>query len=106
MILEVAILNVKTGLENDFERDFKIAGKYISSINGYINHTLKKCIEIKNQYVLLVNWETIEDHNIGFRQSKEYLEWKKLLHHYYEPFPSVEHYETIIENEKTTANKV
>lgn len=98
MILEIAILNVKNGLEVQFEKDFKIAGKYISSIKGYIGHSLKKCVEIKNQYILLVDWETIEDHNIGFRKSEEYLKWKELLHDYYEPFPTVEHYETIIEN--------
>lgn len=96
MILEVAILNVKLGLEEQFEIDFEIAGKYISNIKGYKNHTLKKCIEKENQYILLVNWETIEDHNIGFRKSKEYLKWKELLHHYYKPFPTVEHYKTII----------
>ena len=100
MILEVAILKVKKGLEKQFELDFKKAGKFISSIKGYVNHSLKKCMEQDNQYILLVNWEKIENHTIGFRQSSQYLEWKKLLHHYYEPFPTVEHYETIIENEK------
>ncbi|WP_025743323.1 antibiotic biosynthesis monooxygenase family protein [Aquimarina pacifica] len=98
MILELAILNVKKGLEKQFEIDFDIAGKYISSIKGYKGHTLKKCIEENNKYVLLVNWETIEDHTIGFRESTEYLEWKKMLHLYYDPFPTVEHYETIIQN--------
>ena len=92
MILELAILNIKTGLEKQFERDFDIAGKYISSIKGYKGHSLKKCIEEKTKYILLVNWETIEDHEIGFRKSKEYQEWKTLLHHFYEPFPIVEHY--------------
>lgn len=96
MILEVAILNVKTGQEQQFEADFKKAGVYISSIKGYIGHTLRKCIEQKNKYILLVDWETIEDHNINFRQSPEYLKWKQLLHHYYDPFPTVEHYETVI----------
>ncbi len=38
----------------------------------------------------------LDDHTIGFRQSGQYLEWKKLLHNYYNPFPTVEHYETII----------
>ncbi|MCH3881800.1 MULTISPECIES: antibiotic biosynthesis monooxygenase family protein [Tenacibaculum] len=92
MILEVAILNVKEGLSKDFEANFKIAEKIISSIKGYISHDLKKCIEEKNKYILLVNWETIEDHEIGFRKSDEYQEWKSLLHHFYEPFPTVEHY--------------
>lgn len=95
MILEVAMLNVIIGKENDFEVDFKIASKYISSIEGYIDHSLRKCIENKNKYILLVEWQTLEDHTIGFRQSEAYLEWKRLLHHYYDPFPTVEHYEVI-----------
>ncbi len=100
MILEVAILNVIQGREKQFEEDFKIAGKYISSINGYVQHSLKKCIEQESKYILLVSWEKIEDHTIGFRQSKQYLEWKNLLHNYYDPFPTVEHFETIIDSEK------
>jgi heme-degrading monooxygenase HmoA len=95
MILEVAMLNVIVGKEEDFEKDFKIASKYISSIEGYINHSLRKCIENKNKYILLVEWQTLEDHTIGFRQSEAYLEWKRLLHNYYDPFPTVEHYESI-----------
>lgn len=96
MILEVAVLNVKIGQEKQFEKDFKKAGQFISSIKGYLNHSLKKCIGEDNKYILLVNWEKLENHTVGFRQSTQYLEWKKLLHHYYDPFPTVEHYETII----------
>ncbi len=99
MILEVAILNVKSGQEDNFEKDFLIAGQYISSIKGYLRHSLRKCLEQKNKYILLVDWENLEDHTIGFRLSAEYLEWKKILHHYYDPFPTVEHYETIFESE-------
>jgi heme-degrading monooxygenase HmoA len=99
MILEVAILHVKSGQEKQFELDFAIAGQYISAIKGYVKHSLRKCLEQNNKYILLVDWEHLEDHTIRFRESTEYLEWKKLLHHYYDPFPTVEHYEIIIENE-------
>ncbi|MCC8427070.1 antibiotic biosynthesis monooxygenase [Mucilaginibacter sp. UR6-11] len=92
MILEAAILNVIPGNETQFENDFATAGQYISVIKGYIKHSLHKCIEQPNQYLLLVEWETLEDHTIGFRQSPQYLEWKKLLHLYYDPFPLVKHY--------------
>lgn len=92
MILEVAILKIKQGLSNEFESGFNKAEKIISSMNGYVSHQLKKCVEEDDKYILLVNWETIEDHEIGFRQSQEYQNWKQLLHHYYEPFPTVEHY--------------
>jgi len=92
MILEVAILNVKTGLSADFEEAFNKAQKIISSMKGYISHQLKKCIEENDQYILLINWKTLEDHTKGFRESTAYQEWKALLHHFYEPFPKVEHY--------------
>jgi len=100
MILEVAILNVKEGQDVNFEKDFYTAGQYINSIKGYVGHSLRKCVEQPNKYILLVDWENLEDHTVGFRQSEEYLEWKKLLHHYYDPFPTVEHFETVIESVK------
>lgn len=92
MILEVATLNIKEGLSEAFETNFLKSEKIIASVKGYISHQLKKCIEQDDKYILLVNWETIEDHEIGFRKSEAYQEWKALLHHFYEPFPTVEHY--------------
>ncbi len=92
MILEVAILNVKKELIEEFEAAFKGASEIISSIHGYISHELQKCIEVPNRYILLVRWETLEAHTVGFRKSQEYQEWKQLLHHFYDPFPVVEHY--------------
>ncbi|MEH2209321.1 antibiotic biosynthesis monooxygenase family protein [Nostoc sp.] len=95
MILEAVILNVKSGLEFDFEATFKKASKIISSMDGYLSHELHKCIEVQGKYLLLVRWETLESHTVGFRNSAEYQEWKKLLHHFYEPFPTVEHFKEI-----------
>ena len=100
MILELAILNVKKGQESAFESDFKRASQYISAISGYLRHSLQKCIEQDHKYVLLVEWNELEDHTIGFRESSEYLEWKKILHHYYDPFPAVEHYEMVVEGKR------
>ncbi|WP_298479362.1 antibiotic biosynthesis monooxygenase [uncultured Maribacter sp.] len=92
MIIEIAELKIKDGMSGDFEENFKKAELIISSMKGYISHQMKKCIEEENQYLLLVKWETLEDHEIGFRKSEKYQEWKKLLHHFYEPFPKVLHY--------------
>ena len=100
MILEVANLYVKDNEQDEFEKDFVIASNYISSIDGYIKHSLSKCIEVQNKYILLVEWENLESHTEGFRNSTQYLEWKKLLHHYYEPFPIVEHFEPIYQSQK------
>ncbi len=95
MITEIALLFVKENQIKQFESDFQEAGTYISAIPGYIKHSLQKCIEVPNKYVLLVEWEKLEDHTIGFRQSMEYQEWKRLLHHHYNPFPVVEHFSAI-----------
>ena len=95
MILEVAILDVIPGQENEFEAAFAQASLIISSMSGYISHQLQKCIEKQNRYILLVNWETLEAHTVGFRGSEQYQEWKRLLHHFYDPFATVEHYELL-----------
>ncbi len=95
MILEVAILTIKQGQEKDFERTFEKAQKIISSMKGYDSHQLQKCLENTNQYILLVNWQTLEAHTIDFRESKEYQGWRLLLHHFYEPCPTIEHYQII-----------
>jgi heme-degrading monooxygenase HmoA len=98
MVLEAAMLEVKEGQQEQFLEDFALASQYISAIDGYLGHSLRKCVEQENKFLLLVNWRKLEDHTIGFRQSPQYQEWKKLLHHYYEPFPVVEHFETILEH--------
>ena len=95
MILEVAILQIKPHLNQKFERAFEQAVPIIAAVPRYIEHDLQKCIEVDNQYIFLVKWITLEAHTIGFRQSKEYQTWKELPHHFYDPFPIVEHYHQI-----------
>ena len=92
MILEVAMLDVIPGREAEFERSFAEARRIISSMPGCLSHDLKRCVEKPSRYILLVSWATLEDHTVGFRGSPQYQEWKALLHHYYDPFPTVEHY--------------
>jgi heme-degrading monooxygenase HmoA len=92
MILEIAVLDVVAGREAEFEESFADAQRIIRSMRGYLSHELKRCVEQPSRYVLLVNWQRIEDHTEGFRSSPEYQEWRKLLHHYYDPPPQVAHY--------------
>lgn len=96
-VLEVAILDIKPEQNAEFEAAFRTASTIIAAIPGYIAHDLQRCIENKNRYILLVNWQTLTDHTIGFRRSPEYQAWKKLLHHFYDPFPTVEHYQTVFD---------
>lgn len=97
MILEHALLPVKPGTDERFIQAFGQAKHLISAIKGFRSLTLSRCIERPNTYLLLVTWDALEDHTEGFRQSLEYQEWRRLLHHFYEPFPTVEHFETVHE---------
>ena len=92
MILEVAVLDVKPGEGDAFERAFARAQTIISACPGYLSHELRRCVEKADRYLLLVHWRTLEDHTEGFRKSAPYQEWRRLLHPFYEPFPVVEHY--------------
>lgn len=92
MITEIALLHVKAGMTGAFKASFAQAQSIISSMKGYIEHSLEQCLENDHKFLLLVKWQTLEDHTIGFRQSIGYKEWKSLLHHYYDPFPTVEHF--------------
>ena len=95
MILEAAPLHVKPGQSQAFEAAFREAQSIISAMPGYRSHELQRRLEREGQYLLLVRWDSVANHEEGFRKSPQYQEWRKLLHHFYDPFPTVLHYEPI-----------
>ena len=92
MILEVALLAIRSGQETDFERAMAEARPLIAGTPGFRGMELRSCLETAGRYLLLVWWERLEDHTEGFRGSDRYNRWKALLHHFYDPFPVVEHF--------------
>ena len=92
MVLEVAILDVRPGESPAFEAAFREAQQLIAASPGYQRHELRRCLEAADRYLLLVWWDSLESHTEGFRKSPAYERWRRLLHHFYDPFPTVEHY--------------
>lgn len=92
MILEAATLNVNPGEEARFESAMRAARSLIAATPGFLGISVQRCIERPSSYLMLVRWEKLEDHTVGFRQSDRYQEWRKMLHHFYDPFPVVEHF--------------
>ncbi len=97
MILEAAVLDVKPGEETEFEAALEQAKAIISASPGFESLRVLRCLETSHRYLLLVEWATLEDHTVGFRQSEPFEEWRRLLHHFYEPMPTVEHFEPFLE---------
>jgi heme-degrading monooxygenase HmoA len=96
MVLEHALLSVKPGEKEAFEAAFRQAKEIIAGMPGFGRLTLSRCLERPSAYLLLVEWKRLEDHTVGFRGSEQYQQWRALLHHFYEPFPTVEHYEQVL----------
>jgi heme-degrading monooxygenase HmoA len=94
-ILEAAMLQVKPGQSEAFEAAFREAQAIISSMPGYRWHQLQRCLDREAHYLLLVEWDSVADHDEGFRKSPQYQQWRRLLHHFYDPFPTVLHYEQV-----------
>jgi len=95
MILEHAVLTVRPGAEAEFEAAFSQAREVIALMRGFHRLSLGRCVEAANVYLLLVEWDSLEDHTVGFRGSPEYQTWRALLHRFYEPLPTVEHFTTV-----------
>jgi heme-degrading monooxygenase HmoA len=96
MILESVVLNVKEGQDAEFEAAARKASPILARQKGHRAHRFQKCLEAEGRYLLLVWWDRLEDHTEGFRKSSDYDVWRKLLHHFYDRFPEVEHYTPLV----------
>ena len=95
MILEIAMLSVRSGQEAAFEAAFAGAQTLLSRQPGYLGHELLRCLEAPGRYALHVRWRTVADHELGFRRSDAYPEWRARLHGFYDPFPTALHFERV-----------
>jgi heme-degrading monooxygenase HmoA len=96
VILEHALLSVRPGQQAAFEKAFAQAEPIIAGMPGFGGLTLSRCLERGDGYLLLVQWARLEDHTEGFRGSPQYQQWRDLLHSFYDPFPVVEHFTTVL----------
>ncbi|TWP37703.1 antibiotic biosynthesis monooxygenase family protein [Leekyejoonella antrihumi] len=95
-VIEQVILPVRPGEEAEFERAFGHAQAIIRRQHGFRSLRLARCLERSSDYLLVVEWEHLEDHTVGFRESADYQQWRALLHPFYEPVPTVLHFSDVI----------
>jgi heme-degrading monooxygenase HmoA len=96
VITEHALLEVIPGREDAFVEAMDAAKALIAGSPGFVSLRVERCVERPNWFLLLVEWERLEDHTEGFRGSPAYEEWRAALHHFYDPFPVVEHFEAVV----------
>jgi heme-degrading monooxygenase HmoA len=96
MIREHAVLPVIPGQEQAFEAALQEALPLIAGSPGFRRISVSRGVESPSSYLLLVEWDSLEAHTEGFRGSPEYQRWRDLLHHFYDPFPVVEHFAEVV----------
>jgi heme-degrading monooxygenase HmoA len=96
VITEHALLEVLPGRELEFVAAMEQAKSLIAGSPGFLSLRVERCVERTNRFLLLVEWDTLEAHTQGFRGSPAYEEWRTALHHFYDPFPVVEHFEAVV----------
>ncbi len=95
MIVELALLSIRSGSEAQFETAYATAEKIIVKSEGYVSHELRRSIEHPQRYALTVHWRTLEDHTVRFRGSPAFAEWRALIGPFFESAPVVEHFRSI-----------
>jgi heme-degrading monooxygenase HmoA len=94
-ILEHVLLPIIPGREAEFEDAFATVRHLPTEIAGFQSLSLRRGIESPSTYLLMIEWDSVEAHEQGFRGSPQYAEWRAALHHLYDPFPVVEHFELL-----------
>jgi heme-degrading monooxygenase HmoA len=93
MVIEHALLQVRTGEEAAFEAAMAKARPLIAASPGFQGIEVRPSVEKPGLYLLLVRWDSIADHRDGFRKSDRYEQWRALLHRFYDPMPNVDYFE-------------
>ncbi len=91
MILEIAQIDVKAGMEEAFEAGVKQAAPIFRRAKGCRGLELQRGVERPSRYRLFVTWESVENHTVDFRGSADFQEWRKLVGHCFAETPQVEH---------------
>lgn len=95
MIVEIALFNIRRGSELEFEAVFPTAITVLAGSKGYLSHELRRSVETPNRYALRVEWQTLEDHTVGFRGSPAYAQWRALVGPFFDGSAVVEHFQPV-----------
>jgi heme-degrading monooxygenase HmoA len=91
MVLEHAVITIRDGTSEQFEAALRQARAVIAASPGFVSLSLHRGVEDPDRYLLLVEWETLDDHVVGFRESERFTQWRALIGPFFDSPPSVDH---------------
>lgn len=100
MILEIADIRIQPGRQAEFDDAIQRGiTEVIAKAKGFNGFKLNKGIESTERYVLMIFWETLENHTIDFRQSSAFAEWRAIVGPYFAVPPTVEHFNLLAKSD-------
>lgn len=99
MILELADIRIQPGKQAEFDDAIRRGvEQVISRAKGFRGYKIKKGIESPERYLLMIHWETLENHTVDFRESPAFQEWRAIVGPYFAAPPAVEHFTLLAES--------
>jgi heme-degrading monooxygenase HmoA len=93
MILELVDIRIQPGKQAEFdEAIMRGVQQVISKSKGFQGYKVNKSIETPERYVLMIFWDTLENHTVDFRGSPAFAEWRSIVGPYFAAPPMVEHF--------------
>jgi heme-degrading monooxygenase HmoA len=98
MILEIADIRIHTGQNAAFDEAIARGLRtVVSGAHGFRTASVHKCMETAERYVLQIQWDTLEDHTVGFRQSEAFTQWRGIVGPFFAGPPLVEHFQLLLD---------
>ncbi len=98
MVLEIVTAQIKAGQEAAFEQAFTEASHFIAAADGYVKHELRRCVEVTGKYLIMIHWNTVEDHMVGFRGSQNFVDFRAVVSPFYDGPSQMNHYDLVMQN--------
>jgi heme-degrading monooxygenase HmoA len=96
MILEIADIRIPPGKQAEFDAAIlRGLTTVVSTAKGFRGYKVNKCIETPERYVLMIYWETLEDHTVAFRGGPLFAQWRAIVGPYFAQPPVVEHFDLL-----------
>ena len=96
MILEVADIRIAPGRQAEFDAAIaRGVASVIARAEGYRSHRVVKGVESPERYLLMIWWETLDDHTVKFRGGPLFAEWRAIVQPFFAGAPSVEHFSLV-----------
>lgn len=93
IVLETAFIHVKPGQEDAFLVALDEAKKVLAQAKGWKSITVKQGIERSSTFLLAIEWETLENHTVDFREGPLFQEWRSIIGPFFASAPDVEHWQ-------------